>query len=581
MHTDARHSYLFTLSKEACARGDVSSELEASVLAEIEELNSRHELEEEKLKQKLAEQSAFKTSRKADPMVDRMVEALWAGAYGRKDNATLCTMLEFDYLPQSCLQQARLIKHEAVRCAYLKRSDTRNRKELLDTETRSKVYASICNLAESDVDVLDAIMSKLVSKPTKILANGVISSSISQTKVLIAAIDFLGKSNNLDASGEYLFDSIYRSENITKALNRSAEDFQLLAKCLITNKSTNALASFSIDKVVKTNYFMYTPSLIEWFERDAADCLKQAGSGSGASFWNSYRSLHKVIELLTKVLDPANHPNKQDVRRVRDFMTQNWIELVSALSDLEDLQSLANVVNCKHNYTLNKPTGLAAKAAKSKGQALRQVAGKLVTCIEGDDGPATYKPLMVSLLSNPGLYSLPEKLKQPILDGASETDMCCALALNPTVELLTEMVIHSTKSLSEDIWLLVNVTTADLVNMLTRIVEAGEETSYDKWSYYDRRSFEDKLNSVLSAKPSKEVYRLIPWASIENIDLKNTAYVERVSDTTTVHEHNFNVVTELLYETLGESPAKWESFSHLASTWTGNFGELLDAARLL
>ena len=159
--------------------------------------------------------------------------------------------------------------------------------------------------------------------------------------------------------------------------------------------------------------------------------------------------------------------------------------------------------------------------------------------------------------------------------------MCCALALNPTVELLTEMVIHSTKSLSEDIWLLVNVTTADLVNMLTRIVEAGEETSYDKWSYYDRRSFEDKLNSVLSAKPSKEVYRLIPWASIENIDLKNTAYVERVSDTTTVHEHNFNVVTELLYETLGESPAKWESFSHLASTWTGNFGELLDAARLL
>ncbi len=579
MHTDARHSYLFTLSREACTRGNVSNELEAAVLAEIEELNSRHELEEEKLKQKLAEQSAFETSRKADPVVDRMVEALWAGAYGRKDNATLCTMLEFDYLPQSCLQQARLIKHEAVRCAYLKRSDTHNRKELLDTETRSKVYASICNLAESDVDVLDAIMSKLVSKPTKILANGVISSSISETKVLVAAINFLGKSNNLDASGEYLSDSVERSENITKALNRSAEDFQLLAKCLITNKSTGALAPFSLDRVAKTNYFMYTPSLLEWFECDAIDCLKKAGRGTG--FWDSYRSLHKVIELLTKVLDPANHPNEQDVRRVRDFMTQNWVELVSALSDLEGLQSLAKFVNCKHNYTLNKPTGLAAKAAKSKGQALRKVAGKLVTYVEGDYDRETYTPLMVSVLSNPGLYGLPEKLKQPILDAASETDMCCALALNPTAELLTEMVIHSTKSLSEDVWLLVNVTNADLAAMLTRIVEAGEETSYDKWSYYNRRSFEDKLNSVLSAKPSKEVYRLIPWASIESIDLKNTAYVERVSDKTTVHEHNFNVVTELLYETLGESPTKWESFSHLASTWTGNFGELLDAARLL
>lgn len=583
MNSDIRHSYLFDLCKEACTTGEPSDELETAFTAEIEELNSKHELEVEQLKQKLAENNAHIPIIRANPMVDNMVEALWATAHSRKDNAGLCELLRFDYLPETCLRQARQIKHEAVRCAYLNRRDTVNRKELLETETRSKVYASICDLAESDVDVLDAIAARLVAKPTKILANAVLGSSASQTKTLILAIDFLGKDLGKDLGDSDAVGSILNtlSDGTAKALRRSAEDFRLLIKCLIANNNTSALGNYTMDKVNKADYALYAPLLLEWFEFDAARVVQKAGPGIHRSFWDNYRSLHTVIELLTKVLDPANHPNEQDVHRVRDFMTQNWIELVSVLSDIDGLQDLAKVVNCPPNYTLNKLTGLAAKAAKSKGQALRQVVGKLVTYIEGDDGPETYAALLVSVLSNPGLYSLPEKLKQPILDEASETDMCCALALNPTAELLTEMVVHSTKSLSEEVWSIVDATNADLVNMLTRIVEAGEETFYDKWSYYDRRSFEDKLNSVLSARPSKEVYRLIPWASIESVDLRKTTYVGYASDKAAVREHNFTAISELLNETMGESPAKWESFSHLASTWTGNFGELLDAVRLL
>ena len=585
MNSDIRHSYLFTLSKEACTAGEVSNELETASMAEIEELDSKHELEVEQLKQKLARNNAHKIALKADPMVDNMVEALWATAHSRKDNAGLCDMLKFDYLPESCLRQARKIKDESVRCAYLKRNDTVNRKELLATETRSKVYASICDLAESDVDVLDAIVARLVAKPTKILANGVLGSNISQTKALVLAIDFLGKDlggPDGSAVGNVL-GAI--SDNMTKALQRSVEDFRLLTKCLIENRSTSALGEFTLSKVGKADYVLYTPSLLEWFEFDAADCLSEAQNLTetrySRNFWSRFRSLHQVAELLTKVLDPLNGPSEQDVCRVRDFMTKNWVKLVNATSDAESLKSLAKAVNCTPNYTLNKLTGLAAKAAKSKGQALRQAASKLVACIDGDANPGTYMALLVSILSNTGLYRLPEKLTQPILSAASETDMCCALALNPTAELLTEMVVHSDKSLSEDVWSLVDITDADLVNMMTRVVASREDPAYDKWSYYDRRGFEDKLDSVLSAKPSKEVYRLIPWLSVESIGLKNTAYAGCTSDEAAVRVHNFTVICELLNETLGESPAKWESFSHLASTWTGNFGELLDAARLL
>lgn len=586
MNSNIRHSYLFTLSKEACAAGDVPDGLETPWFTEeLEELNSKHELDVEKLKQKLAQDNALKAVRKTDPLVDNMVEALWATAHSRRDNAALCAMLEFDYLPQSCLRQARKIKDEAVRCAYLNRSDTVNRKELLETETRSKVYASICDLAESDVDVFNAIVAKLVAKPTKILANGVLSSSISQTKALILAIDFLGKGSSFDeTTGGNTICAL--ADNITKALNRSAEDFRLLATCLITNRSTDVLESFSLDKVAIEDYSLYAPLLLDWFEFDTSNCLALTYIHAGTSryTWSRYRPLYRVVELLTKVLDPLNGPREQDVQRVRNFMTANWVGLLACMSDSSCLQSLAKAVNCPPNYTVNKLTGLAEKAAKSKGKELRQAASKLVAYLEDDD-PLVDRTPLISVLSNKELYTLPEKLRQPIISAASETDMCCALALNPTVDLLSEMIVHSDKRLSDDVWSLVTVTDADLLNIMTRVVASREDSpGYDKWSYYEGRGFEDKLDNILSAKPSKEVYRLMPWASLESIDLKSTTYLGylgHTSDECAVREHNFTVVSELLNEALGESPAKWESFSHLASTWTGSFGELLDAARLL
>lgn len=72
-----------------------------------------------------------------------MITALWQMAEKRKDYVVLSDMLKFDYLPEYCLKQARNIKDFAVRCAYLLRPETTNRKELLNLENRSSVFAAI------------------------------------------------------------------------------------------------------------------------------------------------------------------------------------------------------------------------------------------------------------------------------------------------------------------------------------------------------------------------------------------------------------------------------------------------------
>lgn len=562
---------MFTLGNEVCNQDETPDELETLIEEEIEKLNAEHELKVEQLRQK----STQNTPTKGGGIVDIMVESLWTMAQSRKDNETLKRMLQFDYLPQTCLKKARAIKDETVRCAYLNRKDTGNRKELLQTETRSKVYASICDLAETDPDVAQAIKAKLQTKPTLILGESVLRSGITQTEILVLAIDFLSK----NSSGGMTH---IRTENISKALHRSAKDFRLLAKCLMTNGDTSALDSFSLSVANRSDLNEYVPTLVQWFEVDALTCLRaRKEKGQHYFFYGTYKqSLCHVVELLTKVLNPANNPCEQYVSQVRNFLSVNWIALNFAADDrtVGRIRELAGSVNYTPNYTMGKLVGLAARGAKSKGAELRKVTGKLVTYIQGDHAPSDYMDLLIAVVSNVEFYSLPEKLREPVMQEANETVLCCALTLNPGVELLTEMVLHSIDGLSDDALSIVNIADKDMTRIVDRLLLDNSDLL--EWGRLYGRDMTDKINNILRVKPSKEVYRLIPWAAIGAVCI--TPQRGRTSQgAISAGEHGLTMICELLHESLGEETSKWESFSNLADSWTGNFGELLDAARLL
>jgi len=549
-----RTSYLYDLGKESCRTGYTQND---EAYRQYEDLKARYNRELVEFEDKLGKKIPVKAGTNADILV----EALWDLAQRRGDYETLAGILAtFDYLPKSCLAKAREIGVETVRCCYLNREETTGRGELLKKEKRSKVFVSVCNLAETDPEVLDAIAAQLAVKPTKILAKGILNSSISHTQTLVAALNLLAGNHDGVQSG--------RLDTIDKALRRSAEDFQILAKCLIDNKKTIHMASFSLDDKTPADYHAYTPTLLKWFKSVADSSIKKIRPGSvyngDTDRWEQQSSLIRAATLLAQTLDPSLKPSEHHVNEVRAFLAKNWIDLTFVNGSDQFLGYLSKTVGYTPDYTLSAPNEAAVKAGNSKGRTLMGAVQKLTKLIEEGATRSKYGDSLIHILSNREFYTLPDTTVYTILCAATGVDLCCALTINPSVDLLADMVIEQDiVQVPEEAWPIVAPSDAEMSNILTRLLDdANKRQNEDMWRYRGKQNFLQKLNSVLSAKPSRELYEITPWEYMSNIRLTE----------------NLDLVNQMIVDAMGGDPGNWESFYDLAHDWTGSFGQLLNAS---
>lgn len=551
-------SYLYDLSKESCRTEYIQDD---AAYRQYEDLKARYDRELVEFEDKLGKKIPVKAGTNADILV----EALWDLAQRRSDYATLVRILTtFDYLPKSCLAKAREISVETVRCSYLNREETTGRGELLKKEKRSKVFVSVCNLAETDPEVLDAIAAQLAVKPTKILARGILNSSISHTQTLVEALNLLAE-NHDGLQGN-------RMDNIDKALRRSAEDFQTLAECLIDNEKTVYMASFSLDDKVPADYHAYTPTLLKWFKSVADASIKKIRPGNSyygdTNPWEQQASLTRAATLLVQTLDPSLRPSEHHVNEVRAFLAKNWIDLTFVNGSDQFLGHLSKTVGYTPDYTLSAPNKAAVKAKNSKGKTLAGAVRKLTKLIEDGETVGAmrseYRNSLIHVLSCREFYALPDTDVYTILCTSTGVDLCCALTINPSADLLADMVIkQDIVSVPEEAWPIVAPSDAETANILTRLLDdATKRQNESMWVYRGKQDFLRKLNGVLSAKPSREIYEITPWEYMSNIRLAKS----------------LDLVNQMIVDAMGGDPANWESFYDLAHDWTGSFGQLLNAS---
>ena len=586
MSSDLRNSYLYSTCRSIGVNNSTQSESR-----EIDDLEAEHEnaLEKLKLQQKaeIATISQIHKTCEFTGMPVNMITALWQMAEKRKDYVVLSDMLKFDYLPEYCLKQARNIKDSAVRCAYLLRPETTNRRELLNLENRSSVFAAVAELGSTDTQVRDAILKRMREKPTKVLANGVLNSGLADTECIIEALRTLAKHEDGISSVNLGYRSNFDSERgIDKAIVRSSEDFTKLTDCFIETGATILFQGISMRTVAKENQREYTPALVKWFEHELTACVNKVKLESNQySYYRHHSTFNTVVSLLLSALKPDKAPDEILVKHVCGILEKHWIQLLILLPEFSELEELAHIVNYKPSYKLEPLTGMAKEACTAKGTRLDKIVHKLTALLNDDADPREYHNLMVATLSNNALYSLEHSKIETILDSASPVAMRCAVALNGSIDVLKNLWLTVDNDLASGIWNVIPLSETDKLNMLTSLLNAApkiRKQTVRNYYGYNSRSTDTKITELLETMPSREFFKNIPWETIRDMTLnsRSVGYKDR-TDHDEVDTNNFTHISGLMDEVLGDDQALWESYYNLSQNWTGSFGDLLEAVKLL
>ena len=228
---------------------------------------------------------------------------------------------------------------------------------------------------------------------------------------------------------------------------------------------------------------------------------------------------------------------------------------------------------------------MAKEACTAKGARLGKIVHKLTDLLNDDADPREYHNLMVATLSNNALYSLEHSKIETILDRASPVAMRCAVALNGSIDVLKNLWLTVDNDLASGIWNVIPLSETDKLNMLTSLLNAApkiRKQTVRNYYGYNSRSTDTKITELLETMPSREFFKNIPWETIRDMTLnsRSVGYKDR-TDHDEVDTNNFTHISGLMDEVLGDDQALWESYYNLSQNWTGSFGDLLEAVKLL
>ena len=504
-----------------------------------------------------------------------MITALWQMAEKRKDYVVLSDMLKFDYLPEYCLKQARNIKDSAVRCAYLLRPETTNRKELLDLENRSSVFAAVAELGSTDTQVRDAILKRMREKPTKVLANGVLNSGLADTECIIEALRTLGACND-GLAGLRVSDL----RGLKTALTSCAENFTNLVTCLVETRGTHMLSTFDVEDV--SDAHIYLPGLVAWFSYETAECSKGTGIYTDDQRrWRWCSPLLDVVSTLHEIIALQESPDEDVLRDVRVILEKYWYTLATELALHSSLLKLAKSARYEPNYA-RVLKGVAKEAKSAKGARLETII-RDVTKNKVDVISARTMDIIVGILSNEDFYELNLSVVDSVLALTSPVMVNCAVAQSGSKKVLEKLWLYcDSREFHDSVWDILQLTESDKVSMLNALTDLSK----DGWKEYAVKPFaprgaiprraHSKLESLLSTNPSLEFYKQMPWETVCTLHILVRRYDGDSSETP-----HFAQIELLLNEHLADTLANWEAFADLSRDWTGLFGDLLQASTLL